>query len=1495
MAKDKASKEGNDIGVDLAGNIAKAISRVLSTYDFSPLNKNLVKGLGTVDVSSLLKSNNTKIRQLAADIKSSLEKGVGDMSVAPTLDIAPLEKAGDLVRTLINLTEQANKKTTITADLYNKITEAANKLVASKKIEKSAAEDIAKTYQAKLPPLKVKTEIEKIDISAIEAQTSKLKPVDLKASITTIDSSIIEKQLPTTELKAVVQSVDTKSIDDQVKKIDLIGLQALVTEVDTSLVQEEVSKLNPLSLTSQISAPDGKLFQEVADAQQESINLTEQQTQATNNLEASQQRVLAGRFDETKPLIDNINATKILAEMEESKIQPAKDFVKFLKEGKITYSQLKDVVGIVTGGQGELSRAYEDSNNALVTLLRVQDAINNSTTKAYENQVNVNSEKEFSNLLADKGVRYAMELLTEEQKLSTRENLSYKTALAATEKQRKAAEDLVGARSELLGLLNSEAAAHNLSIGAIDAINKALQDEENLIQSTAEAYGYKGKLLDYVTAQLEEGLTIEQVRGSAGYKSLELLQDETKKRSALLQSQAEGVNLAKELGKAESNQNALLRETLQHSNTFLFQQVDVEKVLQDQVDTRKHLLEIAERDGAAGEGARALLKSENELFSQRVDLAGHQGEAAAYVVEQLKNGRELTAIQNDETLKTLEAQQKSIDFRKKDLELQNLTKKRIEEIKKSHDGIKDRIKQTLDFSKQLAKDPKALGMFAAAQVGIGLHKANHAMHELVDSGMQAGEAVHVMADGISVMSVLGLSKVSGVNKELIAQFGTMNVLTKDQRHTIGEMATKFGLAEQEAVNLTMAISRMPGESADTATNFANTAKHVGKMSGVMPSQIMKEMAKNSGLMSTYSKGGAEGFAKAAAQAKKMGVELSSVLSAAEKTLDFENSINAQMEASLLIGKSMNFDKMRAAALSGDANAIMEEQAAIMQQVGSLDNMNVLQKKKLAEAMGLTVDELTKMNEAQQFQNKYFGENASAFDNVVGGVMKYGGAAVDFVAKNGMMILGVIQATTQIMALRAVKAANTAATLTDTTVTNANTTAQKLSATQLKAYQTLRAANIPAQQAMTMARNADTTSLGTNTGAQNLNQTVAKKGILTKIAERTQRLLGIATTTAETGSENLGALSKQKNTGLTSMQTLTENARRFGRMLGLGVTTTEIGLENASTATKGRGVIATLALNAATLVRNVVVGAGNLILGAANVLLSLFGVNTATAGTAGAGAAPGLVAFGIALGTAGAAAAPAIPIILAFGAAILLATPAIYVLGEVLKVVATVIGNVLMKALEMLPAIIGSVAAGFVTIFSTLAQNWQILIPVGVGLVTVAAGLTAMGAAGFFAYPGLLLAGLGLMAMVPGLTLINMLTQTGGVTALTTALVGLGAAGPGLALVGASLAVVAASLGGMAIAGLAAMPIIGALAGLATVAPMLAGLGNLFGGGEKQEGSTQTVTQTNTGGGDKEDKMSILIEEIRGLRSEMSKGGTINMDGKKVGDVLRLAMNTSGVR
>ena len=659
-------------------------------------------------------------------------------------------------------------------------------------------------------------------------------------------------------------------------------------------------------------------------------------------------------------------------------------------------------------------------------------------------------------------------------------------------------------------------------------------------------------------------------------------------------------------------------------------------------------------------------------------------------------GTEIKTLQQENDLidQQVAKRREQIKHKLKEDELDEKKEKVREKIEEVSKALKTQLGYTEEIRALLETPQMARAVFAE-QMAEKVSHLNHMMHELVDSGMQAGEAIHIMSQNFSIMNMAGLSKVGEVSNELVSQFGTINALTKEQRHNIGEMAAKMGLTGEEATNLTMAISRMPGESKDTATNFKETAMQVGKTAGIIPSQLMKDMAKNSGLMATYSKGGAEGFAKAAAASKKMGVELSTVLSAAEKTLDFESSINSQMEASLMIGKNLNFDRMRAAALSGDANAIMEEQTAIMQQVGSLDDMNVLQKKALADAMGMTVEEMVKMNEAQEMQNQYFGENASAMDNVIGGVMKYGGAAIGFVTDNGLMILSMIQTVAQLGTMMALRAKDTASIAT-------NTAATRLSSLQMTVYRNQRLAGATAEEALSVARSKSTLGIIKDSVATAFNTVVSKVSQAAQYAWNAAKGIGITIMNSSVGVWVRETAATIANTTAKYASAAADGTWNAVKGIGNFLMNTSIGMYIAEKVQLGLSTIAKWANVGATAAQ---AGANG----------TLAATQTALA-TTGAAAGGGMAAAGAGLGAFGAAALPAIPVILALGAGILMVGAGIGIAAYGISLMADSFAKMPFDNLVMLPVALMGIGAGL----GMMAIAGSQAIPVIGMLITLAA-------------------------------------------------------------------------------------------------------------------------------------------------------------------------------
>ena len=100
------------------------------------------------------------------------------------------------------------------------------------------------------------------------------------------------------------------------------------------------------------------------------------------------------------------------------------------------------------------------------------------------------------------------------------------------------------------------------------------------------------------------------------------------------------------------------------------------------------------------------------------------------------------------------------------------------------------------------------------------------------------------------------------------------------------------------------------------------------------------------------------IAESVAQAKALGMELEEVASAGRALLDFESSISNELEAELLLGKQLNLERARAAALTGDYETLTKE---INKNVGDFyefSKLNVLQQDALAKSVGMNTDQLS---------------------------------------------------------------------------------------------------------------------------------------------------------------------------------------------------------------------------------------------------------------------------------------------------------------------------------------------------------------------------------------------------------------------------------------------------------------------------------------------------------------------------------------------------------
>lgn len=299
----------------------------------------------------------------------------------------------------------------------------------------------------------------------------------------------------------------------------------------------------------------------------------------------------------------------------------------------------------------------------------------------------------------------------------------------------------------------------------------------------------------------------------------------------------------------------------------------------------------------------------------------------------------------------------------------------IKKIDSEREQIMESINEKAHMMKLIFTDSRAAAAFFTSQLIKGYQSAVQLFGFVREQGMTMSQAFYEVKDavgdafaGLLSFSGVGAKESLEVMRGMREEMGTLEEVTRNARIEAGSLALTFGVSAEEAGKLTAQFTMMPNATMETANNTLELAGNMAKAAGVAPGAVLRDMAKSSEEVAAFTKDGGENIAVAAVAAKKMGMEFSQLTKMADQLLDFENSINKQMEASVLLGKEINLDKARQMALNGDLAGMTQEILANVGGEAEFNKMNLLQRKALAESMGVSVADLQKMIKNQDALN-----------------------------------------------------------------------------------------------------------------------------------------------------------------------------------------------------------------------------------------------------------------------------------------------------------------------------------------------------------------------------------------------------------------------------------------------------------------------------------------------------------------------------------------------
>lgn len=499
--------------------------------------------------------------------------------------------------------------------------------------------------------------------------------------------------------------------------------------------------------------------------------------------------------------------------------------------------------------------------------------------------------------------------------------------------------DINNEARELLSNIKKEKDLRTSTLGALREANKLAEAQVDLVEEGAKA------LFD------QEKLQKRQITFQKNIAKLEL-------------NKKDLIDLAgKAQAKLDANRAKMSKEQIEAAEDEIKLANDTAEVLADQVANQTKSKELVDQQVEAS-------KELNKLGS--VKLFGSL-EAIADAIPGAKN---LTSAFSSASVKAKGIAANMLQAKIESKETKDVSLTLGESLKAGFQGA------VLGANELL----KAFGPIAIfAKVFEGLMKADESAGEIAKGlNLSFGEAkklsselnkTALSSDQIGVTYEGQKHALMAINAEL----GTSSEISAKQLATFSKLEELAGMTQEEIKGIA-SLQLSTGKDAEKITSeFLAQAKISSVQNGVLLNEkkLMADIAKVSAATTLSLGQNPKELAKAVATAKALGMELDELESVADSLLDFESSIENEMQAELMLGKNLNLERARAAALNNDLATLAEEIADQAGSAAEFTKMNRLQQEALADAVGMSREDLAETLFTQEQLRGLTGEAAEA--------------------------------------------------------------------------------------------------------------------------------------------------------------------------------------------------------------------------------------------------------------------------------------------------------------------------------------------------------------------------------------------------------------------------------------------------------------------------------------------------------------------------------------
>ena len=553
---------------------------------------------------------------------------------------------------------------------------------------------------------------------------------------------------------------------------------------------------------------------------------------------------------------------------------------------------------------------------------------------------------------------------------------------------------------------NLNKGAENLNQSSKDR-QKFLEKENFLLKEQLKLQAESLDLSSSIVDSIKEVLGISTKRTTSDANLLKV----NKEINKAILNQERGLgsieNITKRIAKNEKvlEKGKKVQESLESSLT---------KKEKEKADIAKRAYEIRQNTQKAIEHELAAAERGEKINQDTLNALYDKAAYAENISKQQEDGLTdmqkqyiFTTLNNKELQKQQDIQQGNLDLANEIQDLMGVTGKTLTAIgkipgigqsaAKAFKKVNDELQEMAENGEELPSSLKVAGM-QAKEFGKNLIKDALDPATLVAAAFKSMKDAMLVIDkragdfaksqGISYERSLGIAtemrKAAVESGDLLVNQGntlkaqeSLNTLFGSSAKFSGTLATEVasvsertGMAE-DSMALFVKESMRSGKSIkDNLKTQTAQVMEMNKQKGLQMSvkQVQDAIGKTAKSLQLTFKGSTEELTKQVMSVKALGSNMQQTEQIASSLLNFESSIQSELEAELLLGKDINLEKARAAALEGDRGKMAEEVMKNTAIMNAFETKNVIAQEAAAKALGLSRDDLANMVDEQQKMN-----------------------------------------------------------------------------------------------------------------------------------------------------------------------------------------------------------------------------------------------------------------------------------------------------------------------------------------------------------------------------------------------------------------------------------------------------------------------------------------------------------------------------------------------